>query len=699
MKVWTAVLAMAAIVSLVALARATDNPFLEAWGTPYDVPAFDHIQTSHYMPAFEEGMKQQAAEVAAIAESPEPPTFANTIEAMEASGELLTRVANVFFNLNSADTNDEMQEIAKEVAPLLSKHADDINLNPKLFARIKAVYDQRDALELTTEQRRLLEQYYKDFVRGGALLDESQKARFREINERLSVLSLQFGENVLEEDNAFELVIDDKADLDGLPAAVVEGAAEAAAERGHPGQWVFTLHKPSIVPFLTYSTRRDLREKIFKAYIDRGDHGNGLDNNAILKEMAGLRAERAQLLGYPTHADFVLDDCMAKTPAAVYELLDKLWTPALARAKSERAELQKMVRDDGGDFQLAAWDWWYYAEKLKKAKYDFDDEALRPYFEVDAVRQGAFTVANRLYGITFEKRDDLPKYHPDVEVFEVKDADGSHIGIYYTDYFPRASKRNGAWMSEYRKQSRVGGKDVTPIICNVGNVSKPTADTPALLSTDEVATLFHEFGHALHGLLSDCTYPRLSGTDVARDFVEMPSQVMENWAFEPEVLALYAHHYQTGAPIPRELVERMNRAKLFNQGFATTEYLAASYLDMDWHTIKSADGIDVAGFEKKSLDRIGLVPEIVVRYRSPYFRHIFAGGYSAGYYSYIWAEVLDADAFQAFKEHGLFDRATANAFRTNVLAAGNTEDPMVLYRRFRGADPKIDALLERRGLN
>jgi peptidyl-dipeptidase Dcp len=699
MRVWTAGLAVAACVSLVALARATDNPFYEPWGTPFEVPAFDRIETAHYLPAFKEAMRRQAAEVEAIAGNPEAATFANTVEALEASGTLLNSVANVFFNMNSADTNDEMQEIAKEVAPLLAKHADDINLNAQLFARVKSVHDSRDALELSTEQRRLLEQHYKDFVRGGAMLGESEEGRFREINERLSVLSLRFGENVLEEDNAFELVVENEADLDGLPASVVEGAAEAAAERGHPGRWVFTLHKPSITPFLTYSKRGDLREKIFRAYIERGNNGNELDNNAILVEMVGLRAERAQLLGYETHADYALDDCMAKTPAAVYDLLGKLWTPALARARAERAELQQMVHDDGGDFQLAAWDWWYYAEKLKKAKYDFDDEALRPYFELDAVREGAFAVANRLFGITFEKRDDLPTYHKDVEVFEVKDADGSHIGIYYADYFPRASKRNGAWMSEYRKQSRQGGVDVTPIICNVSNVSKPTADKPALLSTDEVATLFHEFGHALHGLLSDCTYNRLSGTEVARDFVEMPSQVIENWAFEPEVLAIYARHYQTGAPIPQDLVDKMNRAKLFNQGFATTEYLAASFLDMDWHTVKDASGVDPAAFERERLDRIGLIPEVVVRYRSPYFRHIFAGGYSAGYYSYIWAEVLDADAFQAFKEKGLFDPTTASAFRTNILAAGGTEDPMVLYKRFRGADPNIGALLERRGLN
>lgn len=699
MRKWTVALAVAACAALAALALATSNPFFTEWDTPFGVPDFDRIEVADYMPAFKEGMRAQAAEVRAIIDNPEAPTFANTIEALEASGAVLDRVSSVFFNLNSADTNEEMQAVAKEVAPMLSKHSDDIALDPDLFARVKAVYDARESAGLDAEQRRLLDEYYKDFVRGGANLGEQDKVRLREINERLSVLSLQFGENVLDDTNGFAMVIDDETDLEGLPPAVVQAASEAASERGHEGKWVFTLHKPSMIPFITYSPRRDLREKIYTAYTKVGMNGGDSDNREILVEMANLRLERAKLLGYPSHAAFVLDDNMAKTPQAVYDLLGKLWTPALARAKAEEAELQAMADAEGGDFQIQPWDWWYYAEKVKKAKYDFDDEALRPYFQLDAVREGAFTVANRLYGITFTKRDDLPKYHKDVQVYEVKDADGSHIGIYTVDYYPRASKRGGAWMNAYRKQSRLAGKEVTPIICNVSNLSRPTGDTPALLSLDEVSTLFHEFGHALHGLLSDCTYKRLSGTDVARDFVEMPSQVMENWAFEPEVLALYARHYQTGEPIPADLLERMNKAKLFNQGFATTEYLAASFLDMDWHSITEPYHGDPMAFEEESLGRIGLIPEIVSRYRSPYFRHIFAGGYSAGYYSYIWAEVLDADAFQAFKEHGLFDHDTANAFRRNILAAGGTEDPMVLYKRFRGHDPSIEPLLERRGLN
>lgn len=694
----TVTLAAIACVALVALAMATENPFYSDWGTPYEVPDFDKVEVGHYMPAFKEGMKRQKQEVDAIVKNSAAPTFENTIEALEASGKLLGKVADMFFNLNSADTNEDMQAIAKEVAPLLSAHGDDIALNAALFRRIKAVHDQRDELDLDTEQRRLLDETYKDFVRGGANLDDADKERFREINERLSVLSLQFGENVLKENNAFELVIDDPADLAGLNDATIAAAAEAAASRGHDGKWVFTLHKPSMIPFLSYSDKRDLREKIYQAYINRGNNGGELDNKKVLVEMARLRLERAQLLGYENHAAYVLDENMAKTPEAVYALLQDLWKPALKRAKAEAQELQQMIYDEGEDHKLESWDWWYYAEKLKKAKYDFDDEALRPYFELDNVRRGAFLVAEKLFGITFHARPDLPKYHEDVEVFEVKDADGSHIGIYYVDYFPRESKRGGAWMTSFRKQSRLGG-EVSPVICNVSNVSKPTADKPALLSMDEVATLFHEFGHALHGLLSDCTYDRLSGTAVARDFVEMPSQVIENWALEEEVLSLYARHYETGEPIPSELIAKMNNAKLFNQGFATTEYLAASFLDMDWHTITETGDIDPLVFEEKCLNKIGLIPEIISRYRSPYFRHIFAGGYASGYYSYIWAEVYDADAFQAFKEKGLFDPETAKAFRKHILAAGGTEDPMALYKRFRGREPTVDALLVRRGLN
>lgn len=675
------------------------NPFLLEYNTPFDVPPFDKIEGKHYLPAFKEGMKQERNEIEVIASRSEVPTFENTIEAMEGSGALLTRVSDVFFNLTSAHTNDELQNIAKKVTPLLSRHRDDIMLNEKLFQRVKAVYEQKDRLNLAVEQNTLLEEYYRDFVRGGANLDEENKAELREINEELSLLTLKFGENILGENNAFELVIEKEADLAGLPEAAIIGAAEAAGERGHEGKWVFTLHKPSMIPFLQYSEKRELREKIFKAYINKGDNDNELDNKEILSRIAALRVKKANLLGYKSHADFVLEKNMAKRPENVYAFLDQLWEPALAKAKKEAEEFQKMIAEEGKDFKLEAWDWWYYAEKLKKARYELDDEILRPYFKLENVRNGAFAVAGKLYGITFEEITDIPKYHEEVKVFEVKEADGSHIGLLYTDYHPRASKRGGAWMSSYRKQSRLGGREVTPVITNVCNLSKPTGDKPALLSFEEVSTLFHEFGHALHGLLSNSTYHRLSGTAVPRDFVELPSQIMENWAAEPEVLKEYARHYQTGKPIPDELIEKIKQASHFNQGFATTEYLAASFLDMDWHTLTEGGELDPLEFENASLGRIDLIPEIVVRYRSTYFRHIFSGGYSSGYYSYIWAEVLAADAFQAFKEAGLFDQEMAQAFRENILAAGGTEDPMTLYRSFRGAEPKIDALLKRRGLD
>jgi len=686
------------VVSAVAV-RGAENPFYSQWNTPFEVPDFARIKTGDYMPAFKKGMADQRAEVNAIANNPAPPTFANTVEALEGSGALLRRVSDVFFNLNSSDTNDEMQKIAKEVSPLLSRHNDDINLNKKLFERIRAVHEQRDTLGLGTEQKRLLDVYYKDFVRGGAALPEEKKARFREINERLSVLQLKFGENVLDETNRFELVIDNRDDLDGLPDGVIETAAATAKKRGHEGKWVFTLHKPSLIPFLTYSTRRDLREKIYRGYFMQGDHNDEYDNKNVVREIVALRAERAHLLGFATHAAYILDDNMAKTPGRVYDLLNRLWKPSLRRATQERDDMQKMIDAEGGKFKLAPWDWWYYAEKVKKAKYNFDDEALRPYFQLENVRKGAFEVAHRLFGITFEERFDIPRYNDEVRTFEVKDADGSHLAIYLVDYFPRASKRGGAWMSPFRKQSRLNGNEITPIVVNVANLSRPSGDEPALLSLEETRTLFHEFGHALHGMLSNCTYHRLSGTDVARDFVEMPSQVFENWALEPEVLNMYAHHYKTGKPIPAELIEKMKRARLFNQGFATTEYLAASYLDMDWHTLSDTIPRDVDAFEKHSMNRIHLIPEIIPRYRSTYFRHIFSGGYSAGYYSYIWAQVLDADAFQAFKENGLFDPKTAAKFRKYILSAGDTEEPMELYRKFRGRDPEIGPLLNRRGLN
>ncbi len=687
-----------AFVILFSCTAQEQNPFFSEWETPFGVPPFEEIENEHFMPAIIKGLEQHNAEIETIADNTEPPTFENTIEALDASGALLTRVGNVFQNLNSANTNEEMQEIAKETAPMISKHFDEIVFNEQLFERVKSVYDQREKLNLRPDQKKLLRDNYRHFVRGGANLSAGKKEELAKINEELSVLSLQFGENLLKENNRFEIVLESEEDLAGLPENVRVAAAEAAKERGHEGKWVFTLHKPSMVPFIQYSERRDLREKIFKAYINRGNNNDELDTKRICSRMAALRVKRAQILGYETHAHLMLEEYMAKKPANVYVLLEKLWKPALVRAKAEAYALQKMIYEEGGDFELEAWDWWYYAEKLKKAQYALDDEILRPYFELENVRQGIFTLCNKLWGITFTEIEDIPKYHEEVRVYEVKEADGSHIGLLYTDYHPRASKRGGAWMSEYRSQSNRKGKRVSPVITNVCNVARPTADTPALLNFDEVGTMFHEFGHALHGLLSNVTYEEQSGTAVAKDFVELPSQIMENWVTEPEMLKLYAKHYKTGEAIPQELVDKIEKARHFNQGFATTEYLAACFLDMDWHTLATPEELDALAFENKMMNKIGLIPEIVVRYKSYYFRHIFSGGYSSGYYSYIWAEVLDADAFQAFKETSIFDRETAEAFRTNILAAGGTEDPMTLYMRFRGAEPEIDPLLERRGL-
>jgi peptidyl-dipeptidase Dcp len=684
-------------------ADTVTNPFFMEWDGPFGTPPFDKIEIAHFEPAMMRGMADHKAEIAAIARNPEFPDFANTIEAMDAAGSLLTKVGNVFGAMNGTMTNDEMQAISKRLAPLRSQHRDETLLNAELFSRVDAVHQQRAKLNLKPEQDRLLTETWKRFVRGGANLSEPDKEKLKALNEELSVLSLQFGENVLKETNKFELVIDKEEDLAGLPAASIEGAAETAAKKGHEGKWIFTLHKPSLIPFLQYSTKRDLREIMFKGYTNVGDNGDDLDNNAILARMASLRVQRANLLGFPSHAAYILDDNMAKNPENVYELLNKLWTPALARAKDEAGEFQKMINKENKKadrFKVAAWDWWFYAEKVKKAKYDLDEGMVRPYFELENVRTGLFDTVNKLWGLTFTERTDIPVYQEDVKVYEVKEADGSTVAIWYSDYFPRESKRGGAWMSSFRKQYYQSGERVIPIIYNVGNFTKPTAETPALLSADEVGTMFHEFGHALHGMLSDCQYEFLSGTSVSRDFVELPSQVMENWAFEPEVLNSYAKHYQTGEPIPAELVEKLGKSKHFNQGFATTEYLAACFLDMDWHTLESADEVLPEEFENESLGKIALIEEIVPRYRSPYFRHIFAGGYSSGYYSYVWAEVLDADAFQAFKETGnIFDPATAKSFRDNILARGGSEESMKLYLQFRGKDPEIAPLLARKGLD
>ncbi len=677
--------------------KEAPNPFFTEWETPYGTPPFDKIEQKHYFPAIERALAENAAEIKAIAENPEPPTFENTLVAMDRSGELMSKVAPVFFGMVSANTNDELQAIARKARPMMSKHRDDIMLNQKLFDRIKAVHDQMASLKLNREQERLVEEYYKDFVRSGAGVDEEGKKKLREINEQLTMLSFNFSENLLKENQKYALVIEKKEDLEGLPDGVIAAAAQAAEQRGHKGKWVFTLDRPSVYPFLTYSTKREMREQILTAYADRGGNGDDLDNQEILTKIAALRIDKAKLLGFDTWAEFMLDRRMAKEPKNVYELTRKVWKAALPVAKKEARQLQKMARKDGQKFKLEAWDWRYYAEKLRQEKYNLADEELRPYFELNNVRDGAFAVANKLYGITFEPRTDIPVYHPDVQTFEVKEADGKHIGIFYMDFHPRPGKRGGAWASGYRSQRIIDGKFITPLITNTCNFTPPTEGKPSLLSFEEVETLFHEFGHALHALFSNVTYERV-GDAVSTDFVELPSQIMENWAAEPEVLKMYAKHHKTGEPIPDELVEKIKKSSHFNQGFATVEYLSASFLDMDWHMLKKPTTMKAKEFEAKSLKKIGLIPEIIVRYRSTNFQHIFASSYyAAGYYSYMWSEVLDADAYEAFKEKGLFDQETAKKFRV-LLSKGGAEEGMELYKEFRGREPKTKPLLKRKGM-
>lgn len=671
--------------------------FYTEYDTPFGMPPFDRISFEDYKPAFLKGMEEEAGEIDAIANNAEAPTFENTVVAMDNTGRLLKRVSRVFFGLKGAETNDSIQALAEELSPLLSEHSDNINLNEKLFNRIKTLHDDTTGMNLTTEQYRLLDNYYKTFVRSGILLGETEKTRLRQINKELSSLTLRFGSNLLNETNGFKLVIDNKEDLAGLPEGIIAAAAEAAKSAGEEGKWVFGLQKPSWLPFLQYSEKRDLREKLYKAMYMRGDNNNGNDNKKIINDIVNLRIEKAQMLGYKTHADFILEESMAKTPANVYKLLNEVWEYALPQARKEAAELQKLIDAEGGNFKLASWDWWYYTEKLRQQKYSLNEEEVKPYFKMENVREGVFEVASRLYGLSFRKLDNVPVYHPEVEAYEVLDPDGSHLAVFYSDYFPRAGKNAGAWMSSFRGQQVLNGENIRPLIYNVGNFTRPTDSEPSLLTLDEVETLFHEFGHALHGMLSNVTYAGLAGTSVPRDFVELPSQVLEHWAFHPEVLKLYAKHYQTGEVIPQELIAKIDAASKFNMGFTTTEFVAAALLDMDYHTQTEIKELNVRDFEKKSMDKIGLIGEIIPRYRSTYFSHIFSGGYSAGYYAYLWAEVLDADAFQAFVENGVFDKATAAKFRDNVLSRGNSDDPMELYKRFRGAEPNPVYLLKNRG--
>ncbi len=683
-------------------AVAAANPILEDWDTPFGVPPFDRIESEHYLPAFRASMEAHNAEIDAIIANPDAPTFDNTIEALELSGSKLSRVSRIFVAVDGANSDDVTRETAKTIAPELSAHNDNISLNKELFERVLAVYEQRDGLDLSAEQAHLLNETHKQFVRSGANLEDAAQEKLREINSELAELSQQFSENLLDETNNFELLVTDRADLGDIPASLVALAAEEAKRRGHECDecWVFTLHRPSVNPFLQYSPNREMRKTLFDGYAMRGDNDNEQDNKAIISRMVSLRAERSALMGYDNHASFILSDNMAENPDNVYKLLDQVWKPALARSKEERADMQAMMTADGIDDRLRGWDWRYYTEKVRKAKYDLDDDALRPYFEVNAVRDGVFSLATALWGLEFEQRDDLPTWHPDQQVFEVKEADGSHLAILYLDYFARESKRGGAWMNALRAQSNVDGF-VTPIITNNFNFPAPTEGSPSLLSLTNAETFFHEFGHALHGMFSDVRYTSLSGTSTPRDFVEFPSQIMENWMRTPQVLGMFAKHYETGEPIPQEVVEKINASAKFNQGFATVEYMAAAYLDMAYHVVDSTEAVEPRGFEDAAMADIGLIEEILPRYRSGYFAHIFSSptGYSSGYYSYLWSNILDADAFMAFQETDILDKETAARYREEILSKGGTRPGMELYRNFRGRDPEIEPLLKARGLN
>lgn len=676
-------------------AADTDNPFLTEFETPYGTPDFNRIKVEHYEPAFLKGIEQQNQEIKAIVENPDEPTFENTIVALDNSGEILARVSGVFFALTEADTNDELMALEGKIAPMLSEHSDNIFLNQDLYKRVASVHAQEEAgkIKLTTEQHYLLDKYYKEFIRSGAGLDAQKQERLREINKQLSTLTIEFGNHVLADNNDYLLVVDKKEDLAGLPEAVIEGAAHEAKAHGKDGKWVFTLQESSRTPLLQYAQNRELRKNIYQAYTSLGNRGNANDNKDVLKQVLALRLEKAQLMGFSNYAEYQLSDNMAKTPQNALDLLYGLWKYSIKNAEAEAAELQKIMDREGKGEKLEAWDWWYYAEKLRQEKYSLNEDEIKPYFSQEDVFNGLCMVVNKLYGITLTPCDSISVYNKDVKTYIVKDADGSLLGVFYSDYMPRASKRSGAWMSNFREEQ----EGVRPLIYNVASFTKPAGDIPSLLTIDEARTMFHEFGHALHGLLTQCKYKGVSGTSVARDFVELPSQIMEHWAVAPEVLKMYAKHYKTREAIPDSLIAKIENQALFNQGFMTTELLAAAILDMEMHSLTTMEGFDVLQFEKQLMDKIGLIPQIAPRYRSTYFNHIM-GGYAAGYYCYLWAERLDTDAFEAFKEHGLFDQATATSFRKNILEKGGSDDPMKLYVTFRGAEPSIEPLLQARGL-
>ena len=675
------------------------NPFLSEYTTPFQVPPFDQIKNEHYLPAFEAGIAEQQAEIDAIVNNAETPTFENTILPYDKSGQTLNRVSNVFFNLNECLTNDEMVAIAEQVLPMLSKHSDAIMMNPKLFERIDYVYQHRNEMGLDDQQIRVVEKYHQDFMRHGAGLNAEQQAELSQINEQLSTLSLQFGNNLLKENAGYKLVIENEADLAGLPQTSIDAAAEQAKSDGMEGKWVFTLSKPSLIPFLQFADNRDLREQMYKAYYDRGDNNNEYDNKKLVNEMCKLRVQKAKLFGFDNYADYVLDVNMAKDSKTVDKFLIDIFNPAQKLAKKELAEMQAIADKEGANIKLEGWDWWYYSEKLRKAKYDFDENYIKPYLTVDNVRDGMFLAARMLYGVTFTKNETLPIYYPGVETYEVKEANGDLLGILYMDYYPRESKSGGAWCTSFRESGYdIHGKKIYPVVSLVMNFTPASGDTPALLTWDETETMWHEFGHSLHAFFSDGLYTRTCG-NVPHDYVEMPSQIMENWVAEPEVIRMYAKHYQTGEVMPDSLIAKIENSALFNQGFMTTELIAASILDMKYHELTEPQDLDVDAFEKQQMDAIGLMPEILPRYRSTNFAHIFNGGYSAGYYAYTWAEVLDKDAFNYFKSSGdLFNPDLAASFRKNCLQECGNDEGMVQYRKFRGQDPDYEPYLKARGL-
>lgn len=680
-------------------AATARNPLLGAWKTPFELPPFEKIKPAHFRPAIDKAIETHKAEVEKILSNSASPTFANTVAAMEKAGAMLTRVLRVFYNLTGADTNPDLQAIERDIAPVLSQHSTAIALDPRCFARVDTIVQRGLRQKLDAEQRRVLERTHSSLVRAGARLASEPKKRVAEINARLATLGTTFSQNILADEQSYKLVLENEADLAGLPDFVRAAAKRAADDLGHPGKHVITLARSSIESFLKFSTRRDLREVAFAAWIKRGEGGGEHDNRAVATEILALRAERAKLLGFATFAKFRLEDAMAKTPEAVRGLLDEVWAAAVTKAGEERVMLQRMVDREGGNFQVEAWDWRHYAEKVRKAEFDLDEAEIKPYMQLDRMIEAAFDTATRLFGLTFEERTDLPKYHPDVRTWEVKRADGDHLGVFVGDYFARPSKRSGAWMSAFRSQQRLKA-DIHPIIVNVLNFARGGDAEPTLLSFDDARTLFHEFGHALHGLMSDVTYPSIAGTAVSTDFVELPSQLYEHWLEQREVLRKYARHHKTSAPIPDALVERLDAASKFNQGFATVEYVSSALADMELHALETFDGFDLSRFEAEMLKRIGMPREIVMRHRLPHFAHIFSGGgYAAGYYSYMWSEVMDADAFEAFEETGnAFDQATAKKLAEFIYSAGNRRDPAEAYTAFRGRLPTSQAMLKNRGL-